>query len=208
MLLITLVLVLFVPILGFLGTLVSLSLLALFWILLAVWFVFARDPTARVPAGTNLVVAPAHGKVDVIDTINEPLFLGGECQRVSMFLSVLDVHVQNAPVGGRIGLVKYTEGQFLNAMRTESAACNENVFIGIDAAEPSGAKVALRLIAGVLARRIVPWVGQGDEVARGDRIGLIQFGSRVDLYLPHPAKIKIQPGDRVVGGETVMAVFE
>jgi phosphatidylserine decarboxylase len=96
----------------------------------------------------------------------------------------------------------------MNAMRTECAVHNENVLIGFEAAEPRGVKVGLRLIAGVLARRIVPWVAMGDEVARGDRISLIQFGSRCDVYLPRSAKIQIKLGDRVVGGETVLAAFE
>jgi phosphatidylserine decarboxylase len=146
--------------------------------------------------------------VDVIDTVTEPQFMSGECRRISMFLSVTNVHVQNAPVGGRVAYFKYTEGQFLNALRTESAACNENALIGIEATEPRGAKVGVRLIAGVLARRIVPWIAPGDELARGDRISLIQFGSRVDVYLPFSADIKIKLGDKVAGGETVLAVFE
>ncbi len=116
--------------------------------------------------GPNLVVSPGHGKVDVIDNIHEPDFIGGECQRISMFLSVFNVHVQNAPVGGKIAFLKYTEGQFMSAMRTECATANENALVGIEATEPSGAKVGVRLIAGVLARRIVPWVSPGDEVAR------------------------------------------
>jgi phosphatidylserine decarboxylase len=107
-----------------------------------------------------------------------------------------------------VAYVKYTEGQFLNAMKTECATCNENVLIGFEAAEPRGAKVGLRLIAGAIARRIVPWVEPGDEIARGERISLIQFGSRCDIYLPRNARIKIQLGDKVVGGETVLAVFE
>jgi phosphatidylserine decarboxylase len=183
--------------------------------LFAVWFVFAlltlyffRDPHPRVPAGAGLVVSPAHGKVDVIDTIKEPQFMGGECQRISMFLSVFDVHVQHAPVGGRIAYFKYTEGQFVNAMKTESAVHNENVLIGIETGEPRGTRVGFRLIAGVLARRIVPWIAQGDEVARGDRVSLIQFGSRVDVYLPLSAEIRAKLGDKVVGGETVLASIE
>jgi phosphatidylserine decarboxylase len=215
MLLITLVLVLLVPVAGFVATVVGVSIMVLSAMLFAVWFVFAlftlyffRDPTPRVPAGANLVVSPAHGKVDVIDTVREPQFVGGECQRVSMFLSVFDVHVQHAPVGGKVAFFKYTEGQFLNAMKTESALHNENVLIGIEASQPRGARVGFRLIAGVLARRIVPWVAPGDEVARGERVSLIQFGSRVDVYLPPSAKVQVQLGDRVVGGETVLAVFE
>jgi phosphatidylserine decarboxylase len=212
MLLITLVLVLLVPVAGFVATVVGVSIMVLSAMLFAVWFVFAlftlyffRDPTPRVPAGANLVVSPAHGKVDVIDTVREPQFVGGECQRVSMFLSVFDVHVQHAPVGGKVAFFKYTEGQFLNAMKTESALHNENVLIGIEASQPRGARVGFRLIAGVLARRIVPWVAPGDEVARGERVSLIQFGSRVDVYLPKDAKIKVQLGDRVVGGESILA---
>ncbi len=215
MLLITLILVLLIPVAGFLATVIGSAMVVFSIILIVLWMVFAlftlyffRDPDARVPAGTNLVVSPGHGKVDVIDTVTEPKFMRGECQRVSMFLSVLDVHVQNAPVTGRVGYLKYTEGQFLNAMRTECATCNENVLIGIDAAEPAGTRVALRLIAGVLARRIIPWIDVGDDLARGDRISLIQFGSRVDVYLPHSAKIKVQLGDKVVGGESILAVFE
>jgi phosphatidylserine decarboxylase len=215
MLLITLVLVLLVPLGGALVAFLGLTILAMFGFLILAWMVFAlftlyffRDPTPHVPVGANLVLSPAHGKVDVIDTVTEPQFMRGGCQRISMFLSVIDVHVQNAPLGGKVAYLKYTEGQFLNAMRTESATCNENVLIGIEAGEPRGAKVGVRLIAGVLARRIIPWVTEGDEVTRGERISLIQFGSRVDVYLPDSARIKIKLGDRVVGGETVLAVFE
>ncbi len=215
MIVITLALVLLVPVVGFVATLVGLSLLALFWILLALWFVFAlftlyffRDPTPRVPVGANLVVSPAHGKVDVVDTTTESQFMGGECRRISMFLSVFNVHVQNAPVGGKVVFFKYTEGEFVSALRAECVAANENALIGLEAAEPRGAKLAVRLIAGVLARRIVTWVEPGDEVARGERISLIQFGSRCDVFLPLSATIKTQVGDKVVGGETVLAVFE
>jgi phosphatidylserine decarboxylase len=215
MLLVTLVLVLLVPVAGFLATLIGSAMVAFSILLILAWVLFAlftlyffRDPNPRVPAGANLLVSPGHGKVDVIDTVAEPQFMGGECRRISMFLSVLNVHVQNAPVGGTVAYFKHTTGQFLNAMRTESASFNENVLIGIEAAEPRGVKVGVRLIAGVLARRIVPWVAPGDAVARGDRIGLIQFGSRLDVYLPQNARIEIKLGDRVVGGETVLAVLE
>jgi phosphatidylserine decarboxylase len=215
MLLITGVLVLLVPVIGALAAFIGSAIVAVSVFLGLLWLAFAlftlyffRDPTPTVPAGPNLVVSPAHGRIDVIDTLSEPQFMGGECQRISMFLSVIDVHVQNAPVGGRVSYVKYTEGQFLSAMKTECASCNENVLIGIDAAEPRGTKIGLRLIAGVLARRIVPWVEPGDDVSRGDRISLIQFGSRCDVYLPASARIKVRIGDRVVGGETVLAIFE
>ncbi len=182
--------------------------LIVLWVLFALFTIyFFRDPNPRVPAGANLVLAPAHGKVDVVGTTTEPDFMGGECQRISIFLSVVDVHVQNAPVSGKIAWFKYTTGQFLSALKAESAIHNENVLLGFEVSEPRGQKVGVRLIAGVIARRIVPFVEQGDEVVRGERISLIQFGSRADVYLPASAKIQVKVGDRVVGGETVLAVF-
>ena len=215
MLMITLALVVLLPVLGVLGTLIGSAMVAVSVFIFAVWLVFAlftlyffRDPNARVPAGAGLVVSPGHGKVDVVDTLTEPQFIGGDCQRISMFLSVVDVHVQNSPVSGKVTYLKETEGQFLNAMKTECATCNENVYIGFQSTDPQNEKIGIKLIAGVIARRIVPFVQVGDDLARGDRISLIQFGSRVDVYLPHSAKIKVKIGDRVVGGETVLATFE
>ena len=215
MILITLALIILVPIIGLLGWFIGAAMIVVSFFLLFIWFVFAvftlyffRDPNASVPAGAGLVVSPGHGKVDVIDTLTEPKFMGGECQRISMFLSVINVHVQNSPVTGKVTYLKSTEGQFLSAMKTECATCNENVYIGIEATDPQREKIGVKLIAGVIARRIVPFVELGDELARGDRISLIQFGSRVDVYLPHSAKIKVKIGDRVVGGESVLAAFE
>jgi phosphatidylserine decarboxylase len=176
------------------------------WVLFVIFtFYFFRDPEAAVPTGKNLVLAPGHGKVDTIDTTTEPEFMGGECQRISIFLSVFNVHVQNSPVLGRIAYFKHSPGQYLNAMRADCAKFNENVLIGIEAGEPMGVKVGVRLIAGLIARRIVPWVAQNEIVQRGERISLIQFGSRVDVYLPKDAKVKVKLGDRVVGGESILA---
>jgi len=200
---------------GIIAILAGTAIVTVWPLFLGLWLVFAlftlyffRDPDANVLAGPNLVVSPAHGKIDVIDTMTEPLFMGGECQRISMFLSVFDVHVQNAPVGGKVTFFKYTAGEFMNAIKAECALHNENVLLGFEATEPRGEKIGVRLIAGVLARRIVPYVQQGDEVSRGDRISLVQFGSRADVYLPLRAKIKVKLGDHVVGGETVLAMFE
>jgi len=180
--------------------------LFLLWVLFVLFtFYFFRDPDPAVPTGKNLVLAPGHGKVDTIDTTTEPEYLGGECQRVSIFLSVFNVHVQNAPLTGRIAFFKHSPGQYLNAMRADCGTYNENVLLGIEAGEPMGEKIGVRLIAGLIARRIVPWVAQNDIVQRGERISLIQFGSRVDVYLPRSAKIKVQLGQQVVGGESVLA---
>ena len=183
--------------------------LAGLWVLFTVFtFYFFRDPDPMVPTGSNLVIAPGHGKVDVIETMTEAEFMGGECQRISIFLSVIDIHVQYAPVAGRVAFFKHTPGQYLSAMKADSAQFNENVHIGLYAAEPPGEKIGLCLIAGLIARRIVPWISQDDAVQRGERISLIQFGSRVYVYLPRRARIKINLGDRVIGGETVIAAFD
>jgi len=190
-------------ILGIVGALVGL------WVLFALFtFYFFRDPNPLVPGGKNLVIAPGHGKVDAIDTTTEPDFMGGECQRISIFLSVLNIHVQNSPVTARVAYFKHTPGQYLNALNADSAKFNENVLIGLESAEPSGEKVGVRLIAGLIARRIVPWVRENDAIQRGERISLIQFGSRVDVYLSRNAKITVPLGAKVVGGETVLAQFD
>jgi len=169
---------------------------------------FFRDPTPRVPRGHGLILAPAYGRVDVVDRTTERWFLGGECHRISIFLSVFDVHVQYAPVAGRVAIRKHTPGVYLSALRTESSSYNENVLLGLDVNDPPGERVAVRLIAGVVARRIVPFVEAGEELEQGDRIGLIQFGSRVELYLPLRARVEVKVGDRVRGGETIVARWE
>jgi phosphatidylserine decarboxylase len=166
---------------------------------------FFRDPTAKPPAGPGLVVSPGHGTVDVIDKLDNSEYMGGPCHRISIFLSVINVHVQNAPVSGTVSCVVHTAGKFISALEADSAKFNENVLIGFDSSETAGEKIGLRLIAGLIARRIVPFVKAGDVMARGERISLIQFGSRCDLYLPLPYQIKIKLGDKVVGGETIMA---
>ena len=182
------------------------GVLGCLWVLFIIFtFYFFRDPDPAVPTGKNLVIAPGHGKVDTIDQTTETEFMGGECQRISIFLSVFDVHVQNSPVMGRIAFFRHKPGQYLNAMRTDCSQFNENVLIGIESGEPLGTKVGVRLISGLIARRIVPWVVQNEVVQRGERISLIQFGSRVNVYLPLDAKIKVKLGDRVAGGESILA---
>lgn len=195
-------------VLGAILSAIAVPALLILWVLFSVFTLyFFRDPNPHVPAGTDLVLSPGHGKVDAIDTITEPLFMAGECQRISIFLSVFNVHVQNAPVSGKITFFKYSLGQFLNALKSESATYNENVFIGFETTNQPGFKIGVRLIAGVIARRIVPFVQQNQEVTRGDRISLIQFGSRVDVYLPLAARIKVKLGDHAVGGETIIATL-
>jgi phosphatidylserine decarboxylase len=215
LLVIALAAVLLVLAFAWLGKIVGSLVLAFSSVLFSLWVIFAlftlyffRDPDPMTPIGKNLVIAPGHGKVDAVDTTTEPDFMGGECQRISIFLSVFNVHVQNAPLTARVAYFKHTPGQYLNALNADSAKFNENVLLGLESVEPLGEKIGVRLIAGLIARRIVPWVQQNDAVQRGERISLIQFGSRVDVYLSRNAKIKVKLGDKVVGGETVIASFD
>jgi phosphatidylserine decarboxylase len=184
------------------------SFLFCLWVLFALFtFYFFRDPDPVAPSDPKAVVAPAHGTVDVIDETTEPKVMGGPCRRISIFLSVIDVHVQRAPVTGRITLLEHKPGQFLSATKAHCAEFNENILLGLDATDPSGTKVGLRLIAGLIARRILPWVSMGEMVNRSERISLIQFGSRVELFLPMSAKIQVPLGAKVKGGETVVALL-
>jgi phosphatidylserine decarboxylase len=191
------------------GQLLNLAAIVLVGLWL-VFFVFSlaffRDPEPNIPTESGAIVSPAHGTVDVIDETTEKTFMGGRCRRISIFLSVFDVHIQNAPVAGRIAHLKHCPGKFVNAMRSDCGSYNENVMIGIESSEVSGERVGVRLIAGLLARRIVPWVAVGDVVAKGERISLIQFGSRVDLFLPVSSRITVELGAKVKGGETVVAM--
>lgn len=184
--------------------------LVLLYIVFAVFTLyFFRDPNPISPSEPLAIVAPGHGKVDVVDETVEMEFMGGPCRRLSIFLSVFDVHVQNAPVAGKVVYTQHKPGLFLNAMRTDCASHNENVLIGLQPLlRPPEDKVGVRLIAGLIARRIVPWVAAGDVLERSQRLSLIQFGSRVDLYLPMTAQVKVQLGDRVAGGQTIVALFE
>ena len=199
---------------GLVAALVSSLIAAIATVLIGLWVVFAlftlyffRDPNPRVPTIPNAIVAPAHGTVDAIDETTEPAFLDGSCQRISIFLNVFDVHVQNAPVSGTVVYHKYTPGKFISATKAHSAEFNENVLIGFQVKDYPGEKIGLRLIAGMIARRIVSWVNVGDVLERGDRVSLIRYGSRCDLYLPRSAKIHVKLGEKVKGGETIVASF-
>jgi phosphatidylserine decarboxylase len=178
------------------------------WVLFTCFtFYFFRDPDPALPASPKAVVSPAHGTVDVLDEVEEPKVMGGRCRRISIFLSVIDVHVQKAPVSGAVSLLEHRPGKFLSATKSHSAEHNESVLLGIIPREWPQERFALRLIAGLIARRILPWVAVGESVDRGDRISLIQFGSRVDLYLPQSAEVRVKLGDKVRGGETIVAMM-
>jgi len=184
------------------------STLGVLWVLFAVFtFNFFRDPDARVPEGKKLVLAPAHGTVDVVDETTETEFMGGKCQRVSIFLNVFDVHVQKAPLTGQMVFHKHRDGQYLSATRSDCGTFNENVLLGFLPAEAPDQKLGVRLIAGLIARRINVWAAAGETVTAGERISLVQFGSRADVYLPLGAQLKCKLGDKMVGGETILATL-
>jgi phosphatidylserine decarboxylase len=166
---------------------------------------FFRDPQRQPPAGEGLVVSPADGKVvSVAGVKGDSPFLGGGT-RVSIFLSPLDVHINRIPVEGRIEKVTYQRGKFLAAYKEE--ACERNEQNALSILDSEGRKLGVVQIAGVLARRIICRAKPGDQLARGERFGLIMFGSRTDTYLPEGCRIEVAEGQRVKGGETVLARF-
>ncbi len=161
---------------------------------------FFRDPERQVPSASGAMVSAADGRVTHIGQVE----IGGRLHtRISVFLSVFDVHVNRAPIAGVIRKVDYQRGRFLNALRAESVEVNEQNTVTI---EGPGQTVVLKQIAGVLARRIVFTKKVGEAVARGERIGLIKFGSRTDVILDAEVDIRVRIGDHVRGGETVLAV--
>jgi phosphatidylserine decarboxylase len=168
--------------------------------LLAVFFLwFFRDPERAIPQDAGAVVSPGDGKVTDVSTVT----LGNEkLIRVSIFLSVFDVHVNRSPVAGVVSDVRYQRGKFLNAMNMASAEENEQNIVTV---EGEGQKVVFKQIAGLLARRIVFTPKVGDRLQRGQRVGLIKFGSRVDLLVDASAKVNVKVGDRVKGGASAVA---
>lgn len=191
----TLLLFLVAPPLGWLGAAATLGCAYFF-----------RDPERVTPNRAGLVVSAGDGKVVGASAVTPPkeLALGDTpLTRISVFLSVLDVHIVRAPVAGRLIRSAYVSGKFLNAELDKASEENERRAIVIET--PKGEKIGVVLIAGLIARRIVTFVGEGDSVAAGERIGLIRFGSRVDVYLPVAAEVLVTPGQTAIGGETVLA---
>jgi phosphatidylserine decarboxylase len=193
--LITLVLFVIAPPLGWIGVIAT-----------AFCAYFFRDPDRVVPQCPGVVVSPADGKISAIAEVTPPreLALGDKkLARVSVFLSVLDVHIVRTPVAGRISRSVYVPGKFLNAELDKASEENERQALVVET--QAGKSIGLMLIAGLIARRIVTFVGEGASVAAGERIGLIRFGSRVDVYLPAEAKVLVSVGQTAIGGETVLA---
>ena len=166
---------------------------------------FFRDPERQAPAGEGLVVSPADGKVVSVAKVKGDPPFPDNATRVSIFLSPLDVHINRTPVEGKIANVTYQRGKFLAAYKEEASQRNEQNALSI--VDGEGRTLGVVQIAGVMARRIICRAKQGDQLARGERFGLIMFGSRTDTYLPEGCQVEVTEGQRVKGGETVLARF-
>ena len=171
---------------------------------------FFRDPERKIPQASNVIVSPADGKIIAIKTMKEDIFLKQECIRVSIFMNIFSVHVNRAPISGTIEYYHYNPGKFISAFKEKASLDNEQVLIGIRGEmEGKGeVKILVKLIAGLIARRIVLWKQKGDSVIKGERMSLIKFGSRVDLYLPLEVTLQIKEGEWVKAGETIIGFIK
>jgi len=180
----------------------GLWLAAFVLLLLALWVAyFFRDPERTGERGPTLVVSPADGKLIMITEVDEPSFMKGRATRLSIFMNVFNVHVNRYPVDGVVRYVHYNKGKFFNAAAEKSSLENEQMSVGI---ETGGNRLLVRQIAGLIARRIVTYSKLGETVKQGDRMGIIRFGSRVDVFLPAGSTVRAKVGDITVAGVTIL----
>lgn len=175
---------------------------------LVVWGFFAqffRDPARTPPSGDHLVIAPADGKVVAVERVRESEFLGDERLKISIYMSAFDVHVNRVPISGKVIYYRYHPGKYLVAFHPKASELNERNTIAIERAD--GQRVVVRQIAGILARRIVSYLREGQAVRGGEVLGFIKFGSRCDIFLPPECKVRVQLDEHVKGGETILAEF-
>jgi phosphatidylserine decarboxylase len=165
---------------------------------------FFRDPEREVPEGENLVVSPADGRILSLDQVEETSFIGAPAQRVSIFMNIFDVHVNRSPIDGIVRFKEYRKGKFFIASLDKSSQANEALTLGIESLD-NNHRVLVRQIAGLIARRIVRRVDEFDILKRGERFGMIRYGSRLEVCLPPGSKCKVAPGDRVKAGTSILA---
>ena len=178
-------------------------LLAFLLTLVALWVAyFFRDPVRVGERGDRVVISPADGKVVMITEVDEPLFLKARATRISIFMNVFNVHVNRYPVSGTVRLVERKPGRFLNAAAADASMENEQTSVGL---ETDGRRLLVRQIAGLIARRIVTDSRDGERVRQGDRMGLIRFGSRVDVFVPAGSAVRVRVGDATYAGVTPVA---
>jgi phosphatidylserine decarboxylase len=183
----------------------GLWLAAFVLLLLALWVAyFFRDPERTGERGPSLVVSPADGKLIMITEVDEPSFIQGRAIRLSIFMNVFNVHVNRYPVSGAVKYIHYNKGKFFNAAAEKSSLENEQMSVGL---ESGPRRVLVRQIAGLIARRIVTYSKLGETVKQGDRMGIIRFGSRVDVFLPAGSTVRAKLGDVTAAGVTVLASF-
>ena len=163
---------------------------------------FFRDPPRAVAAGEGEIVSPADGAVVAIEDLDDSPHYDGPCRRVSIFLSILDVHINRAPAAGTVRSITYQPGRFLAAMKRETSDCNEAMTVHLDTGH---GPMTVRQIAGMIARRIVCRTGVGDSLDKGEKFGMIKFGSRTELYLPPDTEVCVRVKDKVRAGTTIMA---
>ncbi len=181
----------------------GLWLAAFVLLLLALWVAyFFRDPERTGERGTSLVVSPADGKLIMITEVDEPTFVRGRAIRMSIFMNVFNVHVNRYPVDGVVRHVQYNKGKFINAAAEKSSLENEQMSVGIETGKH---RILVRQIAGLIARRIVTYSKPGDIAKQGERMGIIRFGSRVDVFIPTNSKIRAKLGDITTAGVTILA---
>lgn len=181
-------------------------LTGLFGILTIFIFNFFRDPGRTVPAGAKLIVSPADGTIVGVSEVREDRFIKDRAVKISIFLNIFNVHVNRIPCSGRIRGMYYQPGTFLAASKELASTENEQNAVFLETTE--GAKLVFVQVAGLVARRIVCWIKEGEVVERGARFGMIRFGSRTDLFLPIGTEIKVTPGDKVKGAETIIGVLK
>jgi phosphatidylserine decarboxylase len=172
-------------------------------VVIALWVVyFFRDPERSGDRGEHLVVSPADGLVVMVTDVEEPAFIAGQATRISIFMNVFDVHVNRYPVNGIVRYLQYNKGLFLHAAHEKASLDNEQMSVGI---ESGRRRILVRQIAGLIARRIVNYAKPGDTAEQGVRMGIIRFGSRVDVFIPTDSTVRIKVGERTVAGTTVLA---
>ena len=172
-------------------------------LLFCLWFF--RDPERKPPTDSSLAVSPADGTVTLVDEVEEEQFFKRRMKRISIFLSVFDVHVNRSPIAGEVLFTEGRGGLYLDARHPEASALNESLFWVFGSKDDLESAVAVKQITGAIARRIVPWAQLGESMERGERFGMIRFGSRTDLYLPLDAEVLVLVGNKVKGGETAVA---
>ena len=179
-----------------------LLLISWIWILFTIYFF--RDPERKTPDDEKVIVSPADGKIVSIEEFDENIFFKGRVQKISIFMSVFNVHVNRIPIDGKVTFFDYQRGKFYAAYKDEASHENEQTTIGI---ENNEFKILFKQIAGIMARRIVCHIREGHSVKRGERFGMIKFGSRVEVFLPVNVQINVKLNEKVIGGLTILGTY-